>query len=153
MFDLKSRNEYAILCENTLDKMICERYGVKRNHFKYAIFDWQPDEQLRQVELKTRFNNNIEDYDELTANDIKINDAKNKPFESYFLYWFKNGDLYEWKYDPDVKLPRLTNGDKNLGENHIKERPHIPTKLLTKIGNFKLPDNNKQIVKGKCLLG
>jgi len=141
MFDLATRNAYAILCEDTLDKMICERYGVVRDTFKFARFDWRPDVELRQVELKTRFNNNIEDYPELTANDEKINDARKKynAFESYFLYWFKNGDLYEWKYDPNVKLPRLTNGDKRLGANYIKERPHIPTHLLTKIGNYQLP--------------
>jgi len=149
MFDLKSRNEYAILCEDTLDTVISERYGVKRDKFKYAIFDWKPNKEMKYVELKTRFNNNFNDYNELTANDPKINEAKRThlAYEIYFLYWFKNGDLYEWKYDPTITLPRLTNGDKNLGKNYIKERPHIPRSLLRKIGNYTLP-----LYKPKCML-
>lgn len=135
------------LCEDTLNEFVSNRYGVKQNKYKYATFDWAPHSQFNQVELKTR-SCLYEDYENLTANDVKINEAKKlyDAIDSYFLYWFSNGDLYEWKYDPSIKLPREVNGDaKRIG--YIKERPHIPRHLLTKIGNF--PQPSKQ---GGCLL-
>lgn len=134
---LYQRNCYAKKCEDALDTWVMERYGAARNQQKYAVFDWEGS--THQVELKTRFNNMIEDYPELTANDTKINGALKKPLkQTVFLYWFKNGDIYEWIFDPAVKLPRLTNGDWRLPDG-IRERPHIPTFLLKLVGNHQLP--------------
>jgi hypothetical protein len=140
-------DSYGKLCEDTLNEFVSTRYGVKQNKFKFATFDWQPDSENKQVELKTR-SCSYEAFESITANDVKINEAKRVygAIDSYFLYWFSNGDIYEWKYDPSIILPREVNGDpKRYG--HIKERPHIPRSLLTKIGHLKQP-----ILKGKCLL-
>jgi hypothetical protein len=144
---LYQRNCYAKKCEDALDTVVSERYGGIRNLSKYATFDWEC--ATHQIELKTRYNNNIGDYPELTANDTKINGALKRPDKrTVFLYWFKNGDLYEWVFDPAVKLPRITNGDARLVDG-IQERPHIPTYLLKLIGNYQLPRNN--IEKISCL--
>jgi len=140
---------YGKLCEDILDGAISIRYGVKHNTYKYALFDWAPHSHMNQVELKAR-SCRYEDYENLTANDTKINNAKRVygAIDSYFLYWFSNGDLYEWKYDPSIKLPREVNGDSNR-YGHIKERPHIPRHLLTKIGNYPQPTGGKP---SRCLL-
>jgi hypothetical protein len=149
-----SFDKYGKLCEEALNEFVCNRYGVKHEKYQFATFDWFPVnyEKPNQVELKTR-SCRYEDFENITANDIKINKAKRVygAIDSYFLYWFSNGDLYEWKYDPSIVLPREVNGDPNR-VGHIKERPHIPRHLMTKIGNFKLPPNPRTINRGKCLL-
>lgn len=149
-----SFDKYGKICEQSLNEFISSRYKVKHDKYPFATFDWCPNdfEKSNQVELKAR-TCLYESFDNITANDIKINRAKAVygAIESYFLYWFSNGDLYEWKYDPTIKLPREVNGDPHR-KGHIKERPHIPRNLLTKIGNFKLPDNPYKFQNGKCYL-
>jgi hypothetical protein len=145
---------YGKLCEDTLNDFVVKRYGVRHDTYKYATFDWKPHLENNQVELKAR-SCKYEDYEHLTANDIKIKEAKRLygGIDSYFIYWFSNGDIYEWKYDPLVILPRLINGDPTR-VGHIKERPHIPRRLLTKIGNLPQPTGGKppNPLCGKCLL-
>ena len=138
---------YGKLCEDALNEFVSKRYGVRQNKYRYATFDWAPHGEMNQVELKTR-SCKYEDYENLTANDVKMTTAKRVygAIDSYFIYWFSNGDVYEWKYDPSVVLPRLVNGDPHL-RGHIKERPHIPRHLLRKIGSFPQPPKT-----GKCLL-
>lgn len=142
---------YGKMCENALNDFVSKRYGVRQNKYRYATFDWAPHDEMNQVELKAR-SCKYEDFENLTANDIKIKEAKRLygAIESYFLYWFSNGDLYEWKYDPTITLPREVNGDPNR-QGHIKERPHIPRRLLTKIGSFTRPVNPDGL-SGKCYL-
>jgi len=147
-------DEYGKLCEDALNEFVSDRYGVKRDMYKYATFDWKPHFESNQVELKQR-NCSYDAFENITANDVKINRARAVygAIDSYFLYWFSNGDLYEWKYDSSIILPREVNGDpRRVG--HIKERPHIPRHLLTKIGNFALPPGGKPPTPlcGKCLL-
>lgn len=127
--------DYAKTCEDALDQFISARYRVKRETYKYAIFDWTGE---ANVELKTRYNYNFTAFEWLTANDIKINYAKRSNKPTYFLYWFKNGDLYEWVFDPKQNMERITNGDPRR-EGHIKERPHINRGWMTKIANIPLP--------------
>jgi hypothetical protein len=101
---------------------------------------------LVESELKTRYNYEFDDFEEFIINQCKILQAKRHfpHIQSKFYFWFKNGDLYEWTYDPALTLiyKIATRHDR---EDYSSLEPHVPKSYLVFVTNIPLP-------RKKCLL-
>jgi len=140
---------YALECENALDSFISSRDGVRKNPWKNAPFDWSPDKEMTQSELKTRYSVDYDDYPDLVIGKNKIREAKKYYgiIRSKFYFWFRNGDLYEWEYTPSVILEErvMTRNDR---EGIGKAQPHIPRELLVFVKNIPLPLRKCLLIRG-----
>jgi hypothetical protein len=135
---------YSKLCENKLSPFIEERDKVIHDTYQNALFDWRYDpmaDTLTVSELKTRHGYNFKDFDEFIINQCKIVKAKQMypHIQAKFYFWFKNGELYEWTYDPSQTLIYKT-ATRHDRENYSSLEPHIPKTYLKYVTTLPLPD-------------
>lgn len=136
-------DSYSKLCENKLSPFIEDRDKVIHDTYANALFDWHYDpmaDTLMVSELKTRYNYNITDFDEFIINQCKIVQAKKlyPHIQAKFYFWFKNGALYEWLYDPSQTLIYKT-ATRHDRENCSSLEPHIPKTYLSYVTTIPLP--------------
>lgn len=136
-------DNYSKLCEKELDEFMVSEHQCIHDQKRFAIFDWYANIMAdipTQVELKTRYEYYYDDFDDFMINQNKINEAKRlyPHIQTYFYFWFKNGDLYRWKYDPAEHLPIKPVWRNDRPDSESNE-PHIPKSLLEYVIILPLP--------------
>ena len=138
---------YSKECEVALTPFIHSTHGSILNTYRFSTFDWSATmDSPTQCELKTRYEYNSTAFSDVVINKSKLNSARlvYPHIHTYFYFWFKDGALYRWKYDPTTTLcyKPISRKDRDIDS---RVEPHIPMSSLEHVGSFALPSR-------KCLI-
>ena len=103
----------------------------------YHEFDYSNSDESIFCELKSR-RCNFNEYNDTMLNVSKLNKCKrlirnkNKKIEIYFFFFFKQDQLYYWKYN-EVDDIRYGEGGRVDRPNALKKYAFISRNLLTKV--------------------
>ena len=103
----------------------------------YDEFDYSNEDGSILCELKSR-RCSYSEYNETLLNCSKLNKCKRliknkqKKIDIYFFFFFKQSQLYYWKYDEHADI-RYSNGGRKDRPNAIKKYGFISRNLLTKV--------------------
>ena len=124
-----SEYKFGLKGELECSELICERFNVKKNADRWAVFDFESDEYL--VELKTRRCKSTQ-YKDIMMNAPKIIKAKETNKKVIFIYNFLDG-LYYWEFDKNITLRQDLNGRSDRGFDETQIMYYIPINLMKKI--------------------
>ena len=103
----------------------------------YHEFDYSNSNESIFCELKSR-RCNFNEYNDTMLNVSKLNKCKrliknkNKKIEIYFFFYFKQNDLYYWKYNEADDI-RYSEGGRVDRPNALNKYAFISRNLLTKV--------------------
>ena len=103
----------------------------------YDEFDYSNEDGSILCELKSR-RCSYSEYNETLLNCSKLNKCKRliknkqKKIDIYFFFFFKQSQLYYWKYDEHADI-RYSNGGRIDRPNAIMKYAYLNRNLLTKV--------------------
>ena len=124
-----SEYKYGLNGELKCNDLICNKFNVKKNDNRWAVFDFESDEYL--IELKTRRCKSTQ-YKDVMMNAPKINKARETDKKVIFVYNFIDG-IYYWEYDKSVELRNDLNGRMDRGIYEEQIMYYIPIHLMQKL--------------------